>query len=329
MPKLIPDEKLVEHLNAVLPFELMAVQQHFIHVLILKTWSAPEVAAGIMAIDEVDLPNAMRIVDLLVSLGKTPILNDHPKIQIDQMPTPGSTFEGIFSAERAIEVKLANSMSAAKTDLEHDCLPTKHIELIEKPLSHRKGFEDWMKSCERAGLPRNEKHSPLSPVKLLKLNCYFAHLVFTINQQMIHSFVHWHNNKKALADAAWAASGGAMMQATSITNLLAKRRMSPSPIEGLVGEKYEAQIISSNTDEALIFSRAQALNCSAAANDACLTLSGTEFESACNKGAEYFKEMSVWNPGNALPKINNPCLDFERVLREYVWNGEGSTRVLA
>ena len=26
-------------------------------------------------------------------------------------------------------------------------------------------------------------------------------------------------------------------------------------------------------------------------------------------------------PGRKLPRLDNPCVDFERVLREYVWSG--------
>lgn len=322
-------DEFVEHLSFVLPLELMAVQQHFIHVLILRAWGKPELAQGIVAIDEIDLPNAMRITDLLVSLGKTPVLGDQFKSQYDQMPAPGNTYESIFSSERSIEAKLITSMSAVQESLEQKRIPVKYRNLIKVPLSYRSGYEEWMKSCELAGLPENDKQVPLSSAQMEKLNLYFAHLVLTINQEMIHSFVHWHNNEEALADASWAASGGAMMQATALVNLLAKRRLAPSPINGLNRKKLLYQNIGENSEEALNFSRDQAVACQFAAERSLQVLCETEFEAPCQKGADYFDKMRTWRPGNSLPKITNPCLDFKRLLRLYVWEGNGNSKVIA
>lgn len=322
-------DEIVEHLNSVLPIELMAVQQHFIHVLILRAWNAPELAEGIVAIDEIDLPNAMRIVDLLVSLGKPPVLGSHFESQYDQMPSPGNSFEGIISSERSIEAKLTTSLSAARRFFEQNNAPHKFRKLVEEPLSHRSEYENWMKERESAGLPDNEKLVPLSNTQIKQLDIYFAHLVLTINQEMVHSFVHWHGDEKVLADSAWAASGGAMMQATAIVNLLGNRRLAPSPIDSLGRNELLPQNIGSSTDEALVFGRGQALGCQIAAESAYRALCGTEFEAPCKKGVEYFSKMSKWRPGKTLPKISNPCLDFKRVLRKYVWEDYDNSRVTA
>jgi len=322
-------DEIVKQLHSVLPIELMAVQQHFIHVLILRSWNAPELAEGIVTIDEIDLPNAMKIVDLLVLMGKPPILGDHFESQLDQMPSPGNTYEGIFASERSIEAKLTSSMSAAQSYFEQNNTPIKFRKLVEEPLSHRKEYENWMKNRELAGLPENEKLRPLTTRQLTKLNIYFAHLVLTINQEMVHSFVHWHNDEKMLADSSWAASGGAMMQATAIVNLLGKRRLAPSPVDGLNRNKLLPQSIGSNTDEVLEHGRNQAFRCQIAAERAYQSLSETEFEVPCKKGVEYFGKMSTWQPGKSLPKITNPCLDFKRVLRQYVWEDNCSSKVTA
>ena len=29
-------------------------------------------------------------------------------------------------------------------------------------------------------------------------------------------------------------------------------------------------------------------------------------------------------PGRKLPRLDNPCVDFKRVLRDYVWSGRGT-----
>ena len=60
--------------SRVLRLQLAAVQQHFIHVLLLRAWKEEAVADRITSIDSVDLPNAMRIVDCLVSAGHLPAL---------------------------------------------------------------------------------------------------------------------------------------------------------------------------------------------------------------------------------------------------------------
>ena len=89
---------VVDQLNLILPLQLMAVQQHFIHVLTLKCWNATNLSQGIIAIDEVDLPNAMKVVNLLVSTGNVPGIGQNKQSLIDQMPLPGSTYQGsLFS----------------------------------------------------------------------------------------------------------------------------------------------------------------------------------------------------------------------------------------
>ncbi|MCY4451050.1 MAG: hypothetical protein OXC01_03785 [Immundisolibacterales bacterium] len=63
------NEGVVRGLSRVLRLQLAAVQQHFIHVPPLGAWKEEAVADRIVAIDAVDLPNAMRIVNCRVSTG--------------------------------------------------------------------------------------------------------------------------------------------------------------------------------------------------------------------------------------------------------------------
>ena len=53
-------------LNKILRCEMTAVNQQFIHVLALRDWGFAETAERIMAVDYVDFPNAMRIIDHMV-----------------------------------------------------------------------------------------------------------------------------------------------------------------------------------------------------------------------------------------------------------------------
>ena len=68
------NETVLRSFSRVLRLQLAAVQQHFIHILLLRAWKEEAVADRITSIDAVDLPNAMRIVDWLVSAGHLPAL---------------------------------------------------------------------------------------------------------------------------------------------------------------------------------------------------------------------------------------------------------------
>ena len=68
------NEAVLRSFSRVLRLQLAADQQHFIHVLLLRAWKEEAVADRIASIDAVDLPNAMRIVDCLVSAGHLPAL---------------------------------------------------------------------------------------------------------------------------------------------------------------------------------------------------------------------------------------------------------------
>ena len=68
------NEAVLRSFSRVLRLQLGAVQQHFIHVLLLGAWKEEAVADRITSIDAVDSPNAMRIVDCLVSAGNLPAL---------------------------------------------------------------------------------------------------------------------------------------------------------------------------------------------------------------------------------------------------------------
>ena len=313
-------DDIVKQLNNVLPLQLMAVQQHFIHVIILKCWGAHEISQGIITIDEVDLPNAMKIVDLLVKFGNPPEIGFSLQSQLDQMPAAGNSYTNIFTAERFIEKRLVCALSEAKRLLNDvDCDSVSR--LIAVPLSARADFEVWMKSQEENGLPNNYPNIILPEIELASLNHYFAHLVLLINQEMIHSFIHWNEGKKELADSAWEVSGGAMMQATEITKALAKYRLSPKPMS-LQSSIPLPQKIAHDSDQALRSRFELTLKSAESAEKAKIQLQGTEFQSICAKGENYFNQVAMSKAGLTIPYIGNPCVDFERVMRSYVWDSE-------
>ncbi len=63
-----------EHLNAVLRRDLTAVDQYFIHILVLRSWHDGETARGIAAVNNADVANAMRVLDPIIATGGRPEL---------------------------------------------------------------------------------------------------------------------------------------------------------------------------------------------------------------------------------------------------------------
>jgi bacterioferritin (cytochrome b1) len=317
------ESDIARHLNSVLRLQLTAVQQHFIHVLILKAWGDEETAAGITAIDNVDLPNAMRIVDFIVSGGALPRLSVDQRSLAEHMPTPGSSYERIFAAERRLERRLIDVLQVGERAVA--TLGSQEVvHLILDPLSARDSYEQWIQEQIAAGPRTSEPVEQLSTDAMASLDTLFAYLMVVIEQGLVHSFVHWHSGQKKLADFAWQMSGAAMMQATEITKFLALRHSAPAPAEAVVPNSVPWPRIGGTWEEALMLDRALAERCRAAAERAEEDLSETEFGSVCRDSAAYFHALINWQPKFEQPEFNNPCRDFERVLREYVWQESGA-----
>lgn len=319
---------ILQHLSSVLRVQLTAVQQHFIHVLTLKAWGDEATAKGITAIDEIDLPNALRIVDFIVSIGAVPELcRDHISLA-EHMPAPGASYEEIFAAERRLEAKLIDVLQSAKNALAK--AETREVaHLVLNPLVPRARYEQWIQQ-QTTAIPKpyesSQRPSECAPPSL---NAVFAHLMVVIEQGLIHSFVHWHGGRKMFADAAWSMSGAAMMQATQITNRLASHHCAPAPAGAVVAYSVQLPRIGHTSQEALVLDRAIAERCHDVAEQARTDLAGTEFEAICRDSAAYFRALSRWQSDLDYPDVPNPCRGFERVLREYVWEEGGSDRVSA
>lgn len=322
------EHDILQHLSSVLRVQLTAVQQHFIHVLTLKAWGDDATAKGITAIDEIDLPNAMRIVDLVVSIGAVPELcRDHASLA-EHMPAPGASYDGIFAAERQLEAKLIDVLQSAQNALTR--AETREVaHLVLNPLAPRARYEQWIQqqtittATAHGSSPRPSESAPPS------LNALFAHLMVVIEQGLIHSFVHWHGGSKKFADAAWSMSGAAMLQATQITNILASHRCAPSPAGAVVAYSVQLPRIGHTSQDALMFDRAIAGRCHDVAEQAKTDLAGTEFEAICRDSSASFRALSRWQPDLDYPEVPNTCRGFERVLREFVWEKGGSDRVPA
>ena len=99
-------EDVLRSFNRVLGPGLAAVQQHFIHVLMLRAWREDSAADRIASIDAVDLPNAMRIVDYLVSARYVPRLASDRRTLAGNMPGAGESPKAVYAAEERLDCKL-------------------------------------------------------------------------------------------------------------------------------------------------------------------------------------------------------------------------------
>ncbi len=203
-----------EHLNKVLRCELTAVNQQFIHVLALRDWGYTESAGRIMEVDYVDFPNAMGIIDYLVQAGLPVLLSS-------ECPAPGTTYKGILLSENSLEQRLSAVIEDAV------CTDDDPRALISAARAPREAYAAWLTDQLDGPGVDEALQDDLFPESF----GVFAHLIATIEQAMVHAFVHWHEGEAKIADAAWATSGAAMIQATEFVHLFAAHRTLPLPRE--------------------------------------------------------------------------------------------------
>ncbi|MEM7225526.1 MAG: hypothetical protein AAF495_21290 [Pseudomonadota bacterium] len=283
-------------LNAVLAWQLAAVEQHFIHVLTLKAWGDEESIRAIAAVDEVDLPNALRILDLMVSNGHLPDLG---ACRI----SPGASHGEIFAAERRIEAELSAALRAARS--------ADPSSLIDPSLAPRDSYGSWLlaQSTKRrgsCGLPQT-----LTETGKSSLDRLFSHLLIVIEQSLIHAFVLWHDRARRQAEIAWDTSAAAMKQAADITSLLARRFLAPAPTASGVLTPSLAKTLeaSREVDRAL----AEATCVAAERAEQALSDPDPELAAVCRASAATFRALSAWRPDRDPPALGAPCQGFARV----------------
>lgn len=286
-----------ESLNRLLRCELTAVNQQFTHVLALRAWGEEEIAARIMDVDMVDFPNAMRILDTLIATGQP----------LDLAPdsfVPGSNVWGILLAEQAMERRLSEAIAGARvTGQRAQAL----VATAQKP---REAYALWLTDRLSDGGPDGtaEPRTDADTADLV------AHLIAMIEQTLVHAFIHRHAGDVEGADAAWAASGGAMMQLTEMVRLFAAQESVPAP--GV----FPAMHIALRSEEAVEADRRLAALCAEEA----ARVAGHSAEDAiadlCRRIADYSLEQSRWRPGPEHPaaRTNPPAFaSFEATLKRF------------
>ncbi len=287
-----------DSLNDLLRWELTAVNQQFIHVLALREWGDDETAERIMQIDFVDFPNAMRIIDYLVET-KTPIALASGSC------TPGTSYRDIVLSERTMERQLSAAIERSA------CTDGRAQALISAAAEPREAYAAWL-TDRLNGANHIESGATLAATETAGV---IAHLIASIEQTMVHAFVHWHGGDPDGADAAWASSGAAMMDMTEMVHLFAAHRTVPVPGE------FPALQIAGEAAEAFDCDRRLAERCAneaARASDQCEEIALADL---CRKIADRCLELSRWSPGQAHPAANDiPAAfgSFEATLKRFV-----------
>ena len=313
------NEEVLRNFNRVLRLQLPAVQQHFIHVVMLRTWNEDAVADRITSIDSVDLPNAMRIVDYVVSTGHLPTLASDPRTLAGNMPGPGGSLNSVYAAEMQLDCRLEDVLTSVERELK-PYTSNVPIELVSIPLESRTAYQDWLRQqleCSCDGTTPGELPDPAK----LGLDSLFASLMVMINQTLVHAFLHWHRGEFDLADSVWEMSGAAMMHAAGIVKALAPRHVAPDPARAAIQGEVALPCLAAAPSDALANDNLLAERCCAAAQRAAITQQEADLAATCGRIETYYDELIRWRPGQKLPQLDNPCVEFERVLREYVWRG--------
>lgn len=322
------DSETIAAVRALLGVQLKAVQQHFIHVLILQARGNHAFAERITEIDNTDLSVAMQWIERLVAQNIDPLNGDAAGLGAS-MPKPGFSDEDIRLSEIALENDLADRLKNALGSVSDDADEEVRA-LLARAMRPRADYQTWLHRKAEVQTPRAPvadapAGSDLPDDVGLSLHGLFANLMTVITQELVHAFVHRQAGNRARADAAWEISGAAMMKATQMTRLLARHRIAPAPQTAVAAAwPVHAPRIELNSEGALLRVRNLARHCAEKAETWADVLKGTDFGPVALGCRDYFEGAAVWRDGTRLPDIPNPCRDFERTLDLYVSPGRRS-----
>ena len=302
---------------AAMRFQLAAVKQHFIHVLILQSRNDNNSAAQITKIDSVDLPSAMQLVDLLVRAKTEFDLCSNTTELLQTFPRPGFSNTEIRQSEQLLETNISNALSIAMSATQS--ANTQIHDLTVQSFKLRSDYSNWLRTWSEKMEPDYVTCSPLKDDQSQWLDCLFANMMVMIDQTMIHSLVQYRSGNDRLADLTWEVSGAAMMQATAITNHLAKRGLAANPMR-TISTELRIAMHSTTTDpiNAIQLDKKLAAHCVEIGSAGKHVLSGTEFEQIADRLTSYFDAVVNWSKGETLPNIPNPCRDFGRTRSLYL-----------
>jgi bacterioferritin (cytochrome b1) len=188
-------ESLVELLRQ----ELSAVNQQFFHILALRELDQQETAARIAQVDNIDFPNAMKIIDYLVST-KTPFSLGGAEF------SPGTDYPSILKSEQALEQRLMAAIENTET------ANAQEAQMVQSAMEPRGKYIKWLEERLNSVTGDDSKPQSVGQVTAGTVAC----LVSLAEQSMVHAFFHWHSGEFDAADDAWSTSGAAMMHLTEL-----------------------------------------------------------------------------------------------------------------
>lgn len=315
-----------EHLSLlsnVLWVQLSAVQQHFMHVLMLEVWGMPSLASKIADVDAIDLPNTLRIVDAIVQEGLLPVSDVVVISNEAGMPALGATLNEVLHVELSLDQSLESVLKDAAGEIAETSTPVSS--LIQTPLNVRADYQSWLRrniEIHNAELDDcgTDKHPTIPGISNL-----FEVLSLLINQTIIHSFVHWHVGDRVLADRTWFASGIAMMQTAKLTKRLAALNMTAGPIPRREAGTTPCISLASSSGVAVVNDMRIMRACRDRAEVCRADVVDERLRFICEETMGYFGQIKT-DMGNVFETdIQNPCIGFDRIYETYV-NGLGTAK---
>lgn len=218
------------YLARLLTGQLAAVSQQFIHILLLGQLGEPQLAAQIVAVDDEDFKNAMRIIDLLAARNATIIVGEH-------IIAPGASILSMLQSEVRMEKHL-------NTIIESLLVTTPEAQArVARAKAPRGAYQNWLKSKiltfpKTTAPSQDETPKPALLPILLQL----------MEQTLIHAFLRWHQDDPDAADTAWQMSGAAMLYLTALAPYCGTDEINPKGISlppmnyGKVDDSFQADI---------------------------------------------------------------------------------------
>lgn len=299
-------------LNAVFRALMTAVHQQFIHILILKAWNEPDMAHAVTVVDKSDFPVAMQLAHRIVALGGMPELHGPGDAYLPHLPAIGGSVPAIFAADAAVERRLGRALSAASVRLaaanDRDSLV-----LIGLAMRPRAQHLAWLQSMAVAD------PVPIRPPAPKAVDVVFAQLIAFIEQTFVHAFALWQCGAQAWADAAWASSGAAMVQADRIVTLLAGRGAVPRP-SLVTDDLLDAPNPAEDPAAMLARDRIVAGRCRDLGNLAAHETDDADLAALLRDAAIYYGLLSEWRGDQPHPAIDRPAAfrSFGMMLERYV-----------
>ena len=259
-----------DHLFRLLRCEMTAVNQQFTHILALRSWGHRDVADRIAEVDDIDFPNAMKIIQFIVEKGITTVALDCEAF------LPGHDLGSVLAAEQRMEYRFDSVIAECSfTD-------NRLKDLLATAAMPRSDYVSWLEQMCLEHPPATEIHDPFATE-----TAALTGMLFTVMEQsLIHSFVHRHNGNPEFADAAWHTSGAAMMQLTRLVALYSAEQ------SAIVFGDMPSMLIQGETDGALEADGSLAAHCAALASQAASNTSHPRIRRFCDNTANYYSALS-------------------------------------